>query len=187
MPSQPPVASVMGHRLLTAVLLLVAAGGVAPRASADDGAAAVVGTWSGPVTVVDGEVLDLGSTLTLVVASSGDGFEFVLRSGQAVLDAQLSPDGHPGVYEAPTHDRSSIFSLFKGSQVADPLTGAPLVWARTTPGGVIVYRLDLDSGAFRLDRMAATRQGDGVQVEISERRHQQPVGRVRATLVRQGG
>jgi hypothetical protein len=61
------------------------------------------------------------------------------------------------------------------------------VWARTTPQGLVLYRLDLDSGAFHLDRVAMVREGDSIEVTISVRRHEQPVARASATLARQGG
>lgn len=176
----------MHARLLIVALLTLAVSG-ATSVVAADGAAAVAGRWSGPLEAESGEPSSLGKSLTLVVAPDGNGFHVTVTSEQAFLDAGLVPDGHPGVYEAPTRGSGSIFSLFSPSRVVDPLTGAPLIWARTTPDGIVVYRLDLDSGAFRLDRLAAVRKGDQVEVTISERRHEQPVARARATLTRQGG
>ena len=177
----------MHPRLLIVALLTLAVGGVTSVVAAD-GAAAVAGRWSGPTRGGERRASpSLGKSLTLVVAPDGDGFHVTVTSGQAFLDAGLVPDGHPGVYEAPTRGSGSIFSLFTSSRVADPLTGAPLIWARTTPDGIVVYRLDLDSGAFHLDRLAAARKGDQLEVTISERRHEQPVARAHAMLTRQGG
>ncbi len=141
----------MHPRLLIVALLTLAIGDVTSAVAAD-GAAVVAGRWSGPLETESGGVSSLGKSLTLVVAPDGDGFHVTVTSGQAFFDAGLVPDGHPGVYEAPTRGSGSIFSLFTSSRVADPLTGAPLIWARTTPDGIVVYRLDLDSGAFHLDR-----------------------------------
>jgi hypothetical protein len=177
----------MHHRLLIAALLTLVVGGATPGVAAD-GAAAVSGRWSGPVAAANGAAVSgLGTSLTLVVAPEDDGFHVTITSGQPFLDADFSPDGHPGVYEVSTRGPGSIFSLFTKSRAADPLTGAPLVWARTTPQGLVLYRLDLDSGAFHLDRVAMVRKGDGIEVTISVRRHEQPVARASATLARQGG
>ena len=73
--------------------------------------------------------------------------------------------------------------LGRGSAV-NPTDGKPLAWARRDGETLVVYRLELRNGDYRLDRAVLAPTPTGLRVAFERREHDKPAQTFTALLQR---
>ena len=140
----------------------------------------LVGRWLGAVVLDDRE-----RPIEIVVSPRSDGFavDFILPD-IVPLRAELVATDKPRVYEMAAAS-GGLFGFFDGGRQrgADPLSGSPLVWARTTSFGMVAYRLAIaPEGDMGLLRVALDVVADGLDLRVERRINVRPPERFEALL-----
>jgi hypothetical protein len=100
------------------------------------------------------------------------------------VEASFIAGARKDVFDPPA-ERGGIMGFVFGSASPNPLEGKPLAWARRTADELVVYRLEVQDGPFRLDRVAIKPLGDRVEVSVERREHDRAPETFSATLQRQ--
>jgi hypothetical protein len=162
-----------------AVLLVCCLWPLAALAELPEGLA---GRWSGTVVVND-----RARPIEVVVAQRGDGFAVDLILPDILpLRAELVATDEPQVYEMAAAS-GGLFGFFDGGRQrdADPLSGSPLVWARTTSMGMVAYRLAIaPEGDMGLLRVALDVVEEGLELRVERRINVRAPERFEALLTR---
>jgi hypothetical protein len=173
---------VIDTRLFAVAILLcsVIAGGVAAEPIADSR-----GTWTGAI----GERSSAWSAGTAKIelrVEGGDSRFSVDFTGPGgpLLASEFQAGNRKDVFDPPA--AKGFMSLFaRPRATADTLNGKPLLWARRTNAELIVYRLELQGGPYRLDRLVLRPAGDRLDVVFERREHDRAPERFAASLARQ--
>lgn len=136
--------------------------------------------------VVAFTTVDIEGPLQVEVRAEGDGIGLdLVLPGITPLAAQLVPTEQPRVYEEAAAARG-LFGLFDDSGRADPLDGAPLIWARLTATSIIAYRLAIArDGGMALERIVLDSATEGVELQVERRVDARPPEQWRAVLERE--
>jgi len=168
------------RRLLVAIVLcgLVAGGAAAQPIAASRG------VWTGVVGERSSDWPAGAGKVELRVDGTEGRFSINLSApGEAVLASDFQAGSRKDVFEPPV--ASGFMSYFTRSTAAKPLEGKPLVWARRAGDELIVYRLDVRAGPYRLDRLVMTPAGKHLQLSFERREHDRLPERFSASLERQ--
>jgi|GEM_PF-2355512 len=125
----------------------------------------LAGKWRGVVEVASGEA-DVRASLRAL----GDGFEVAIELPEArPLRAELVPTERPKVFQAAA-SRRGLFGFFDGSGRSNPFDGEPLIWARSTAVGIVVYGLTITAdGGVTLLRIALSSVDGRLEMAVQER------------------
>jgi hypothetical protein len=140
----------------------------------------VAGRWSGTVFLGDRE-----RPIEITIKERGGGFSIDLILPDIVpLRADLVATDEPQVFEVAA-ESGGLFGFFGGGSErgTDPLSGTPLVWARTTTFGLVVYRLAVHpDGDMGLLRAALDVIGDSAELSVERRINVRPPERFQTVL-----
>jgi len=119
----------------------------------------LVGRWAGAFETPGAAA----ETVSLELAREGESFTVGLRLDNRPVfgRVRMIPAEKPGVFRvARSH---GLFSLFRDDATSNPLENGPLLWARETDAGVVLYRLEVtEDGGFSLDRFALSPAGKAI-------------------------
>jgi hypothetical protein len=147
--------------------------------------AASRGSWSGAIGERTSGWPAGATRVELRVDGSDKEFSVALSGpGGALLDASFVAGSRKDVFDPPA-ERGGLMALMFGSAAPNPLEGKPLGWARRTTDELVVYRLEVQDGPFRLDRVAIKPIGDRVELTVERREHDRAPETFSATLQRQ--
>jgi hypothetical protein len=138
------------------------------------------GTWSGTLDA-QSSVGKGAIALRLEGSESRFTVEFTGPSG-TLLASEFQTGSRPNVFDPP--QPKSFMSFFVRAAPSNPLEGGPRLWARRTGEELIVYRLDVQGGAHRLDRLSLKPAGNRLDVVFERRAHERAPERLQATLER---
>jgi hypothetical protein len=143
------------------------------------------GAWAGVVAESSASWPAASSKVELRLEPTGK-LVSVKLTGQegAMFSGEFQASGREAVYEPPPPSGFMAFVL-RTKQI-NPLEGQALVWARSTGAALVVYRLDINNGLFRLDRMVLTPSGNRLDLTFERREHDRSPARFAARLERQG-
>ena len=161
---------------------LVLAGLIAGAVAAEP-IAASRGRWAGPI----GEQTSgkPGSTGRIELRLDGTADRFTVDfagPGEALVAGEFSAGKRKDVFGPPA--ASGLMSYLGRGSAVNPLAGKPLAWARREGETLIVYRLDLRGGAYRLDRLELKPSGERIGVVFERREHDRAPERFVALLER---
>ena len=144
-------------RLTTFLLLCLVA-----AAAAAEPITASRGRWSGPVGERSSAWPGDGK-VELRLDGSADRFTFdVAGPGGSLIAGEFQAGKRKDVFGPPAS--KGLMSFFGRGSPVNPLEGKPLAWARRAGDELIVYRLDINDGAHRLDRIVLVPAGDRMRV-----------------------
>jgi hypothetical protein len=172
----------IGSRRLAAVISLCSL--IAGVAAAEP-IAASRGTWTGPIGERTSAWSGGAGKVELRVEGSEDRFSVNLTGpGDSLLTGEFQAGNRKDVFDTPA--AKGLMSYFgRAGTAANPLEGKPLVWARRAGEELIVYRLELHGGPYRLDRLALRPTGSRLDLAFERRGHDRPPERFSASLERQ--
>jgi len=125
----------------------------------------LVGEWRGIVEVASGE-----ATVRASLHEQGDGFAVAIELPEATpLHAELVPSERPQVFQVAT-SRRGLFGFFDRGGRSNPFDGEPLIWARSTAVGIVVYGLTITAdGGMTLLRIALSSVDGLLEMAVEER------------------
>jgi hypothetical protein len=157
--------------------------GLIAEAAAAEPIAASRGTWVGAIGGSAGWPSGAGK-VELRVDGTDKRFSVTLAGpGGPLLDQAFQAGSRKDVFDPPP--AGGMLSFLRGGSPANPLEGKPLSWARRAGEELVVYRLEVQDGPFRLDRLALKPAGDRVEVAFERRAHDRAPERFQTTLERQ--
>ena len=142
------------------------------------------GAWSGVVAESSASWPATASKIELRLEPSGNLVSVKLTGPDGpLLNGEFQAVARDGVHESPTP--SGLMALILRTKQVNPLEGQAMVWARRTGPSLIVYRLDVNGGPYRLDRMVLTASGNRLDLAFERRDHDRAPARFTARLERQ--
>ena len=172
----------IGSRHLAAALLLTAlmAGGTAAEPIA-----AARGTWTGAIGERSSGWPAGAAKVELRIEGAENRFSVNLTGpGGPLLTGEFQASKRKDVFDQPV--AKSLMSFFtRSDNAANVLEGKPLLWARRAGEELVVYRLELQGGPYRLDRLVLTPAGNRLTVAFERRGHDRASERFTASLERQ--
>ena len=168
------------RRLVVAGLLC----GLLSGGAAAEPVAASRGTWTGQVSA--GASGWPSGKVELRVEGGESRFSVNLAGpGGSLLTSEFQAGNRTGVFEPPgTGGLRSLMPFFGRGNAPNPLEGKPLLWARRAGEELLVYRLELQGGPYRLDRLVLTPAGTRLELAFERRAHDRPLERFSASLER---
>lgn len=167
------------RRLVVATLLC----GLIAGDSAAEPIAASRGIWTGVIGERSSAWPTGAGKIELRVDGSESRFSVnLVVPGESVLAGDFQAGSRKDVFEPPA--ASGLMSFFGRGAAAKPLEGKPLVWARRAGEELMVYRLDVRAGPYRLDRLVMTPAGKRLELSVERREHDRPPERFSASLER---
>ena len=147
--------------------------------------AASRGVWSGPIGERSSGWPAGAAKVELRVDGSESRFSVNLAGpGGPLLIGEFQASKRKDVFDQPV--AKSLMSFFtRSDNAANVLEGKPLLWARRAGEELVVYRLELQEGPYRLDRLVLTPAGNRLAVVFERRGHDRAPERFTANLERQ--
>jgi hypothetical protein len=145
--------------------------------------AASRGAWSGAIGERSAGWPAAAARVDLQLDGDDKQFRLALSGpGGSLIDASFVAGERKDVFGPPA-ERGILSSIFGGSP-PNPLDRKPLAWARRSSEELIVYRLDVQDGPFRLDRVSIKPAGDRIELAVERREHDRAPETFSATLQR---
>jgi hypothetical protein len=142
------------------------------------------GTWIGPIGERSSAWSSGAGKIELRVEGSESHFSVNLAGpGGSLLVGEFQAGNRKNVFEPPQAKGLMSF-LGRAGVPVNVLEGKPLVWARRADEELIVYRLELQGGPYRLDRLVLRPAGNRLDVVFERREHDRPPERFSANLER---
>jgi hypothetical protein len=146
--------------------------------------AASRGTWTGPIGERSSAWPAGAGNVELRVEGSEERFSLnLVGPGGSLLVGEFQASNRKDVFDPPA--AKSLMSFFgRPSTTANALEGKPLLWARRAGEELIVYRLELQGGPYRLDRLVVRAAGNRLDLALERREHDRSPERFSASLER---
>ena len=139
-----------------------------------------VGRWAGPITERSPGWLAEGR-IELRVDGTPEKFSVDLVGPPGpMLAGEFRAGERKDVFGPPA--ATGLMSYLGRGSAVNPAEGKPLAWARRDGETLVVYRLELRSGAYRLDRAVLIPTAAGLRVAFERREHDKPAQTFTATL-----
>jgi hypothetical protein len=168
------------HLAVAILLCSLIAGGTAAEPIA-----ASRGIWTGPIGERSAAWSSGAGKIELRIEGSDNRFSVNLTGpGGSLLADVFQAGNRKDVFDPPA--AKGLMSFFgRTGASADVLKGKPLLWARRTSAELVVYRLELQGGPYRLDRLALRPAGNRLEMVFERREHDRSPEQFSASLERQ--
>jgi hypothetical protein len=169
------------RRLALAILLY----GLIAGGTAAEPIAASRGVWAGPIGERSSASPSGAGKVELRIDGSENRFSVNLAGpGGSLLVSEFQASSRANVFDPPPA-KSLMSFLGRASPPVNALEGKPLVWARRAGEELVIYRLELQGGPYRLDRLVLRPAGNRLEMSFERREHERPSERFSASLERQ--
>ena len=146
--------------------------------------AASRGTWTGPIGERSSGWASGAGKVELRVEGSEERFSLNLAGpGGSLLVGEFQASNRKDIFDPPAA-KSLMSFLGRPSTATNALEGKPLLWVRRAGEELIVYRLELQGGPYRLDRLVLRPTGNRLDLTLERREHDRPLERFSASLER---
>jgi hypothetical protein len=140
------------------------------------------GRWAGPISERSPGWLAEGR-IELRVDGTPEKFsvDLVGPAGK-MLGGEFRAGERKNVFGPPA--ATGLMSYLGRGSAVNPIEGKPLAWARRDGETLVVYRLELRNGLYRLDRAVLAPTATGLRVAFERREHDKPAQTFTAMLQR---
>ena len=143
------------------------------------------GTWTGSIGERSAGWSGGAAKIELRVDGSENRFSVNLSGPSGPLLADEFQAGKRKDVFDPLAAKGMMSVFGRSGASADILKGKPLLWARRTSAELVVYRLELQGGPYRLDRLVLKPAGNRLDMVFERREHDRSPERFSASLERQ--